>query len=70
MGAHVPDRPYFSSFFLGGDIREFEWFFLLGEPKLAAAAVMREAYNRRSGDNLTCVVVMFGWNLNRAEQVF
>lgn len=41
----------------------------MGEPKIAAGAVMREAYNRRSGDNLTCLVVMFSWNLDRAEQI-
>lgn len=32
-----------------------------GSPKAAAAAVVKEAYRRNSGDNLTATVVQFGW---------
>lgn len=57
------------AFYLLVLLLEQQVFLVLGEPKIAAGAVMREAYNRRSGDNLTCLVVMFSWNLDRAEQI-
>ena len=31
-------------------------------PQEAAAAVVREAYNQKSLDNLTATVVQFGWH--------
>ena len=32
-----------------------------GRPKDAAASVVRAAYQRGSGDNLTATVIEFGW---------
>ena len=33
-----------------------------GGPQAAAEAVVREAYNQKSLDNLTATVVQFGWH--------
>lgn len=41
----------------------------LGDPKAAADAVVRTAFQRGSEDNLTAVVVMFGWQMERLEEL-
>jgi len=33
-----------------------------GSPKDAATSVVRTAYNKGSGDNLTAIVIEFGWH--------
>lgn len=41
----------------------------IGDPKKGAQAIIRECYERKSGDNLTAVVITFQWQLERAPQM-
>lgn len=41
----------------------------MGDPKAAAKAIIKEAYNTKSEDNITAVVVQFGWQLEAAPKL-
>jgi serine/threonine protein phosphatase PrpC len=40
----------------------------MGDPKQAAICVVREAYKRGSGDNITATVVQFQWQVTKFDQ--
>jgi serine/threonine protein phosphatase PrpC len=41
----------------------------MGDPQKAADAVIRKAFELGSEDNLTAVVVMFDWQLERLDEL-